>query len=73
MSHIHLDHIIDFYTLNKFRFIQGIKIIGYSSIKESLTNIIRHPYTTPFDHVLYPIEIIEIKEQNYEKHIPFLT
>ncbi len=73
LSHTHLDHIIGFHTLNKFRFIQGLKIIGYSGIKESLTNIIRHPYTSPFDHVPYPIEIIEIKEQNYEKPIPFLA
>ncbi|MFX1371742.1 MAG: MBL fold metallo-hydrolase [Promethearchaeota archaeon] len=71
LSHTHLDHIIGFHILSKFRFKQSFNIIGYSGIKEALNNIIRHPYTSSLKNLSYKIEISEVDEGDYENPIPF--
>lgn len=71
LSHVHLDHIIGFHVLNKFKFKQVVKIIGYKGTKKNLNNIIKHPYTSPFEEIPYKIEILEVEENDYEYPIPF--
>lgn len=71
LTHTHLDHIIGFHILSKFRFKQGIQIIGYKGTRKALSTIIRHPYTTPLANVPYNLEIFEFDQGTYTKPIVF--
>ncbi|MFW9875349.1 MAG: MBL fold metallo-hydrolase [Candidatus Thorarchaeota archaeon] len=62
LSHVHLDHIIGLHTFAKFRFNQDINIYGYKGIKKQINQIIKHPYSSPFDDIPLPVQIHELNE-----------
>ena len=47
LSHFHLDHIIGLHVLDKFNFVQGIKVFGPKGIKKLFNIIINTPYSMP--------------------------
>ena len=63
LSHFHLDHIIGLHVLNKFKFAQGLTIIGQSGTKNVLNKIINSPFTIPMHQLRYKTEIYEIPEE----------
>ncbi len=71
LSHTHLDHIIGLHTLTKFRFKQGLKIYGYTGIKNNLDKIIRSPFTSAFSNLPFKVEIYGFQEGFHEKPFPF--
>jgi ribonuclease BN (tRNA processing enzyme) len=70
LSHLHLDHILGFHQLNKFRFKQTLTIHGLKGTRENL-QIIRHPYTIPFSDLPFPVKIHELKEGRHSNPFPF--
>lgn len=71
LSHPHLDHISGFHTLNKYKFTQGMKIIGQPGSKEVLGRIIAPPFTVPFELLPCKVEVVEVAEGRHEKPIRF--
>lgn len=71
LSHFHLDHIVGLHILDKFKFRQGIRIFGQVGTKDILSKIIRQPFTTAFNKLLYSTEIHEFAEGIHK--IPFLV
>ncbi len=71
LSHLHLDHIIGLHALNKFRFNGGIRVFGLKGTRKELRSIIRHPFTASLEESPYPIEIIDVKEGEYEEPLNF--
>jgi ribonuclease BN (tRNA processing enzyme) len=68
LSHLHLDHIIGFHALGKFRFKQGMSIYGYKGTRDGL-RIIRHPYTAPFSQIQMQVEVNDLEEGTH--NVPF--
>lgn len=64
LSHFHLDHISGLHMLMKFKFDQGITIIGQPGTKEILEQILRSPFTAPLEMVRgqYPVRVEEVSE-----------
>ena len=63
LSHFHLDHIIGLHVLNKFKFVQGLTIIGQSGTRDILNKIINSPFTIPMHQLPYRTDIYEIPEE----------
>jgi ribonuclease BN (tRNA processing enzyme) len=66
LSHLHLDHITGFHTLNRFNFTQGIKIYGPKETKRLLRNIIGPPYSLDLEKLSYKVDIIELEEGRHD-------
>lgn len=66
LSHLHLDHIIGLHILNKFRFVEPLKIFGLKGTKVGLNTIIQHPFTAAISEVPYQIEVHELEEGSHE-------
>ncbi len=62
LSHFHLDHISGLHILNKFSFKQTFHIYGQKGTKEILKRIICHPYTIPFEKLLFKVKFHELAE-----------
>jgi ribonuclease Z len=69
LSHFHIDHIIGFHTLPKFRFGQGLTIFGQPGTKEILNAYINSPFTMPMEKLPYEVVIKELPEG--ESEVPF--
>jgi len=69
ISHFHIDHIAGMHTLVKFRFPQGLRIIGQRGTTEILNTFVAEPFTVPLAHLPYPVMITELDEG--EHTIPF--
>lgn len=67
LSHFHIDHIEGLHILNKFNFEQGIQIYGQIGTDSILKNIIKTPYTVPFEKLNYEVTINEMKETDDTK------
>jgi len=70
LSHLHFDHTIGFHAFNKFKFKQSINIYGHSGTKDGL-QIIRRPYTVPFNDLPFRVKIHDLKEGSHNKPFPF--
>ena len=70
LSHLHFDHTIGFHAFNKFKFKQAINIYGYIGTKDGL-QIIRHPYTIPFNDLPFRVKIHDLKEGSYNTPFAF--
>jgi ribonuclease BN (tRNA processing enzyme) len=70
LSHLHLDHIIGFHVLNKFRFSQGIAIYGYEGTGEGL-RIVGHPYTAPLNQLPTKVTVHNLTEGKHYQPFPF--
>jgi len=70
LSHLHLDHIIGFHSIGKFRFKQELNIYGLKGTKDGL-QIFRHPYTAPFSDLPFPVEIHDLQEGSHDSPFPF--
>jgi len=69
LSHLHLDHIAGLHTLVKFRFKEGLTIIGQPGIAAALNGIVCEPYTIPFPDLPYDVTITELAEGRHT--LPF--
>ena len=69
LSHFHLDHIIGLHALDKFEFIQGLKIFGGSGTRNILGTIINSPFTIPLHQLNYRTEVYELPED--QRVLPF--
>jgi len=63
LSHFHLDHIFGLHILNKFNFIQGIKLYGPPGLKKILNTIITQPYTMPFKQLKTKVTLFDINKK----------
>jgi ribonuclease BN (tRNA processing enzyme) len=70
LSHLHLDHIIGLHSLAKFRFKQEINLYGYKGTKKGISDIIRHPYSSPIADLPLNFQINELKEGSYNIGFP---
>ena len=70
LSHLHLDHITGFHTLNKFNFPQGIKIYGLESMNEMLNKIFCPPFSINLDKLDYQVEFHQLKEGRHSLPFP---
>ncbi|MBD3426558.1 MAG: MBL fold metallo-hydrolase [Candidatus Omnitrophica bacterium] len=66
LSHFHLDHISGLHVLGKFDFEQGMTICCPEGGSEVLGNIIRQPYTMPFEQLPLRVDIREMEEGSQE-------
>lgn len=74
LSHFHLDHISGLHILNKFHFLQPIKIFGQPGTKDILNKIINSPFTVPFAKLKTKIIIEELSEGvNSPPLVPFFV
>jgi len=62
LSHFHLDHTSGFHILDKFQFIQPIRIFGQPGTKEILHKFIASPYTIPPEKLKTKIIIQDLPE-----------
>ena len=69
ISHFHLDHIAGLHTLAKFRFKESLTICGLPGITAALADIVREPYTIPFEDLPYAVTITELAEGRHT--LPF--
>jgi ribonuclease BN (tRNA processing enzyme) len=67
LSHLHLDHIIGLHLLNKFSIPHGLTIYCRKGDEAHLRTIIAPPYSLPFSELPYPVDILEIDEQEVER------
>ncbi len=65
LSHFHLDHIEGLHILNKFKFPQGLTIVGQTGASDILNRIIDKPYTVPFSELPFRVDIQEIAEGHH--------
>ncbi len=61
LSHYHLDHVIGFHALVKFKFGQGIDIYGPAGLKKFFKDVIKKPYSVPISRLKMRIGLHEIK------------
>jgi len=69
MSHFHLDHVLGFHILSKFRFNQTISVYGQKGTRKILTHLVRHPFTVPFSDLPTKIGVHELSEVTHK--VPF--
>ncbi|MHA1884189.1 MAG: ribonuclease Z, partial [Promethearchaeota archaeon] len=70
LSHLHLDHIIGLHAVAKFPFTQEINIYGYKGTKKRITQIINHPFSSPFTNLPLKIQLHDINEGIYDFGFP---
>lgn len=71
LSHLHLDHIIGFHILPKFKFDSGITIICPKGMKKKLEMIVNRPYAMPLSNLKYKVKIEEVAQGKYGNPIQF--
>lgn len=64
LSHFHLDHVIGFHIMNKFRFPQGVDVYGPVGLKMLFRKVINKPYTIPMFRLKTKIRLHEIDSPN---------
>jgi len=73
LSHTHLDHIIGFHILSKFRFKQEIIIYGYKGTKDALDTPIKHPFTTPLSELPGNIKVFDFQAGEHNTPLNFTS
>ncbi len=71
LSHLHLDHIVGFHTLDKFRFKNKLTVFCPKGTKKHLDKIIDHPFTASASSFQYEFSIEELEEGKHEFPFPF--
>lgn len=61
LSHFHLDHVAGLHVLPKFRFTNPVGIYGPKGTKKYLGDLLRRPYTAPFENLPMKAELFEIE------------
>lgn len=69
LSHFHLDHTFGLHLLAKFDLKQGIDIYGQPGTQDTLTSLVRHPFTVPLYDLRTKIRIHDLAEGTHE--LPF--
>lgn len=67
ISHFHLDHIIGLHILLKFKFKNGLRVIGPKGIRRHLGRFIGRPYTADISRLPFKMTL----EEAGEKKLPF--
>jgi len=70
LSHFHLDHIEGLHILNKFKFSQGLQILGQRGTKDILHRIIDKPFTVPLSDLPFSVKIHELDEGAWQMPFP---
>lgn len=71
ISHFHIDHICGLHTLPKLNFKQPLTVFGRKDLKKMFKTIVNHPYGAPLSFLRYKVNLIPLKEGNYEKPFKF--
>jgi ribonuclease BN (tRNA processing enzyme) len=69
LSHFHLDHIIGFHALSKFKLKQEINIYGQKGTEKILNSFVNRPFTVSFSELPFKTSIKELTEGTH--NIPF--
>jgi len=60
LSHFHLDHLIGLHTMAKFRFKQGLTIVGQKGTKRILSQLVRQPFTLALKDLKTKVKVREL-------------
>lgn len=71
LSHFHLDHTFGLHTLPKFRFAQGLTLIGQPGTDAVLTQFCNRPLTAPLDKLPTRVTLREVAPGAYDAPVPF--
>lgn len=71
LSHFHLDHTYGLHLLAKFRFAQGITIVGQKGLKKHLKQLLNSPWSSPLKRIVTPIRLHEVREGTHDGPVPF--
>jgi ribonuclease BN (tRNA processing enzyme) len=70
ISHFHLDHIAGLHTLVKFKFPKGLTICGQIGTTEVLSRFVAEPFTVPFAHLPFTVELMELAQGEHKLPFP---
>ncbi len=73
LSHLHLDHVIGFHILNKFRFKKPLEIFGYIGTRQGLNTLLQHPFTASIEELPFSLKIHEVNEGSHDIPLPFMS
>jgi len=62
ISHFHLDHVSGLHTIDMNSFHSGCTIIGGKGTSESLSGLMRQPYTKPLSEMDFGVNVEELDE-----------
>lgn len=63
LSHFHLDHLIGLHSMAKFRFKQGLTIVGQKGTKRILFQLIRQPFTLALQDLKTKVQVEELESR----------
>lgn len=72
LSHFHLDHINGIHVLAKFKFKQTLHIYGQLGTRQTIKEIVRHPYTVPLEDLPFKVEVHELTEGTHRVPFPVM-
>lgn len=72
LSHFHLDHVYGLHTLPKFRFPQGITIIGQPGAAKYLGQLLASPWSAPMEKLPTTVTVREVAEGAHRDPFPFI-
>ncbi|MBI4237234.1 MAG: ribonuclease Z [Deltaproteobacteria bacterium] len=73
LSHFHLDHVYGLHMLPKFRFPQGITILGQPGTERTLRSLLGKPWTAPLERLPTAVRFQEVGEGNYTAPFPLVV
>jgi ribonuclease BN (tRNA processing enzyme) len=71
LSHHHLDHLIGFHQLVRFRFQDRVTVVGIMGTHNILHELLRDPFSVPMGLLPYNIEVLEVREGVHERPFRF--
>lgn len=71
LSHLHLDHTYGLHTMPKFRFAQGITIIGQKGTKKAITKFFRSPWSGDLTKMATKVSFRDVREGDHTEPFPF--
>ncbi|MFW9943254.1 MAG: MBL fold metallo-hydrolase [Candidatus Thorarchaeota archaeon] len=72
LSHLHLDHIIGLHIFAKFQLNQDFRIFGYKGTKKRVNQIIKHPFSSPFNEIPLKVQINDLTEGKHNIGFPIM-
>ena len=73
ISHLHLDHIIGLHVLNKFRFKQGLEIVGGRRTIKYLRKFIGRPYTMSIKDLPMKVRLTDVRARKLRRSFDLRT
>ena len=70
LSHFHFDHIEGLHAIVRLNFPRGLRIFGQPGTIETLGNVMRQPYTVPFEDLPFEASIHDLPDDR--ELVPFL-